>query len=128
MTRYRVRTAAEVAQAAAEFQMTPGMESLVVTFLLKMSFVLTDGIKDPKDREAAALVKHNQILFSQALALWPRVRSPSHLWIQEICFFFDYPHVCHGSKVQRLGAKPYFQCTRCIPLLYEVPEDLIGFV
>lgn len=63
--------------------MTPGMESLVVTFLLKMSFVLTDGIKDPKDREAAALVKHNQILFSQALALWPKVRFPSHLWIQK---------------------------------------------
>ena len=63
------------AASTAEFQMTPGMESLVVTFLLKMSFVLTDGIKDPKDREAAALVKHNQILFSQALALWPTVCS-----------------------------------------------------
>lgn len=96
MTQYRVRTAAEVAQAPAEFQMTPGMESLVVTFLLKMSFVLTDGIKDPKDREAAALVKHNQILFSQALALWPKVRSPSHLWILKYWLFFDCPYVCHN--------------------------------
>ena len=63
--------------AAADFQMTAGMEAGVVSFLLKMSFMLSDGNKESKDREAASLMKHNQILFSEALALWTRVSARS---------------------------------------------------
>lgn len=56
--------------------MTAGMEAGVVSFLLKMSFMLSDASMEREDREAQALMKHNQILFSEALALWPRVSAP----------------------------------------------------
>ena len=53
--------------------MTPAMEELVVNFLLRMTFLLGDG-KDSRDREMVALLKHTQIMFSEALKLWPNVR------------------------------------------------------
>ncbi len=56
--------------------MTPAMEELVVNFLLRMTFLLGDG-KDGRDREMVALLKHTQIMFSEALKLWPNVRVPS---------------------------------------------------
>jgi len=58
---------------AGEPHMTPAMEELVVNFLLRMTFLLGDG-KDSRDREMVALLKHTQIMFSEALKLWPNVR------------------------------------------------------
>ena len=58
---------------AGEPHMTPAMEELVVNFLLRMTFLLGDG-KDSRDREMVALLKHTQIMFSEALTLWPNVR------------------------------------------------------
>ena len=44
----------------------------MVSFLLRMSFLLSDG-KEAKDRDHGALLKRTLIMFSEALALWPQV-------------------------------------------------------
>ena len=58
--------------------MTSAMEEQVVSFLRRMSFLLSDG-KEAKDRAHGALLKRTLIIFSEALALWPQVPRPQSI-------------------------------------------------
>lgn len=68
------RTASITAIAAGpsgdeEFKPSSAMEDMVVTFLIRMSFVLCES----KDRELQALVAHTLLLVREAFEMWPHV-------------------------------------------------------